>query len=157
MILKIDDWIFDIDPVKTGEHSSFALQSHCTCGYCENYYRSVEAAYPELRPFLEQFAVELQGPSEMYPFEPTLCLVGYKVWGQTLQFGREPMMAGGVPVMAVPREEGLFLLEVGEMSLPWVLEEDMDEVISPANEPEFLENMYRKMRSRGYFGDLLPS
>lgn len=157
MILKIDDWIFDIDPVKTREHSSFALETHCTCAYCENYYRAVGIVCPELRSFLERFCVEIQGPSEMFPFEPTLCLLGYKVWGRILQYGREPMMVGGIPVMPVPRDEGMFLLEVGEMTLPWLLEEDMDEVVSPANEPEFLENMYRRMLQRGYFGDLLPS
>ena len=157
MILKIDDWVFDIDVEKTREHSSFALDSHCTCGYCENYYRSVQLVCPELSSFLEQFCVEIQGPSEMFPFEPTLCLLGYKVFGRIRQFGREPMMVNGIPVMPIPREEGLFLLEVGEINLPWVLEEDMDEVISPANEPEFLENMYRKMFQRGYFTDMLPS
>jgi len=40
------------------------------------------------------------------------------------------------------------MLEVGEMQLPWVMHEDPDEVISPANEPEFLEKMYRKMWER---------
>lgn len=157
MILKIDDWIFHIDPVKTMEHSSFAFRSRCTCGYCENYYRSVEDAYPELRPFLEQFCVNIQGPSEMYPFEPTLCLLGYQVNGAILRFGRGPIMAGGVPVMPRPMEGELFMLEVGEIALPWVLEEDMDEVVSPANEPEFLENMFRIMLRRGYFNEMLPS
>ena len=157
MILKIDDWIFEIDPEKTKEHSSFAVKSHCTCGYCENFYRTSEAACPGLRAFLDGFFVDIQGPSEMYPFEPTLCLLGYKVWGRILSYGREPMMAGGIPIVPVPREKGLFLLEVGEIELPWVLEEDMDEVVSPANEPEYLENMYRKMLERGYFADILPS
>lgn len=58
------------------------------------------------------------------------------------------MMVDGVPVMADIRDGEQFMLEVGEMVLPWVLEEDMDEVISPANEPEFLEKMYRKLLSR---------
>lgn len=154
MTLRIDDWIFHIDPAKTKEHSSFALRTHCTCGYCENYYRSVEKVYPELRPFLEQFFVEIQGPSEMYPFEPTLYLLGYKVNGSILQVGRGPIMVGSVPVMPQPLDEERFMLEVGEISMPWVLEEDMDGVISPANEPEFLESMYRKMILRGFFGSL---
>lgn len=157
MILAVDDWIFDIDPEKTGEHSSFAFQNHCTCGYCENYYRGVGLAYPGLQPFLSRFLVEIQGPSEMYPFEPTLCLLGYKVYGTILRFGKEPMLVNGIPVLPAPREEGFFMLEVGELQLPWLLEEDMDEVISPANEPEYLENMYRVMEKRGYFSDLLPS
>ena len=40
------------------------------------------------------------------------------------------------------------LLEVGEVELPWVLAEDWEDVISPANEPEFLEKMYRKLIRR---------
>ena len=157
MILTVDDWVFDIDSEKTKEHSSFAFASHCTCGYCDNYYRAVEQVYPNLHPFLQQFLVDIQGPSEMYPFEPTLCLLGYKVYGSILQYGNGPILVDGVPVMPVLREEGLIMLEVGEMELPWLLDEDMDEVISPANEPEYLENMYRIMIKRGYFRDILPS
>ena len=157
MILGIEDWVFDIDPEKTSAHSAFALESHCTCGYCENYYRSVEFVCPGLKPLLERFFVEIQGPSRMYPFEPDLCLLGYKVYGTIVRYAAGPIMVDGIPVMPVPLEEGLFLLEVGEISLPWVLEEDMDDVISPANEPEYLEEMYRIMRQRGYFTDLLPS
>ena len=48
------------------------------------------------------------------------------------------------------------MIEVGEMELPWVMEEDPDEVISPANEPEFLEKMYRKVMLRnGGFGSII--
>lgn len=156
MILKIDDWIFDIDPEKTMEHSSFAVNSHCTCGYCENYYRSVEMAYPELRPFLERFFADIQGPSEMYPIEPTLYLLGYKVNGRILRFGCGPILVEQVPVMPQLLDDEHFMLEVGEMELPWVMDEDMDEVLSPANEPEFLERMYRKLFQRGFYG-MLPS
>ena len=58
MILKVNDWIFDIDEEKTKEHSSFALRSHCICGYCVNYYTCVDETYPGLKPFLEQFLLE---------------------------------------------------------------------------------------------------
>ena len=153
MVLKIDDWIFQVDLEKTAEHSSYVSSEHCTCGYCENYYRTVEVAFPELKPFLARFGVLVDAPSELYPIAPTLYLSGYRVTGEIRQFGSSPMMAGAAPVMAEPSEGGTFLLEVGEIPLPWVLEEDMDEVISPANEPEFLERMYRKLISRdGYAG-----
>ena len=148
MVLKINDWIFDIDVEKTKEHSSFALQSHCICGYCVNYYQCVDAAYPALRGFLERFYVEIEGPSEMYPIEPTLCLIAYKVYGRIVQAGNAPIMIDGLPVMGEVIDGEKFKLEIGEIPLPWVLEEDMDEVISPANEPEFLERMYRKLLSR---------
>lgn len=157
MTLAIDDWIFDIDPARTKEHSSFALENHCTCGYCDNFYRTVPTVYPGLKPFLGRFFNMLEGPSEMFPFEPTLCLLGYKVYGKILRYGLEPIMVDGIPILPTQREDEIFMLEVGEMTLPWILDEDMDEVISPANEPEYLENMYRIMIKRGYFRDLLPS
>lgn len=148
MILKINDWEFDIDWERTTEHSSFACHEHCTCGYCENYYRAVETAYPNLSEFLGRFGANIQGPVEMYPIEPTLYLSGYRIFGKVLRAGAAPFMVDGIPVMPDIRDGERFMLEVGEMELPWVLEEDMDEVISPANEPEFLEKMYRKLLSR---------
>lgn len=148
MTLQIDDWVFEIDSDRTKEHSSFALRSHCSCGYCENYYRAADQAYPNLRGFLDRFFLELEGPSEMYPIEPTLCLLGYKVFGRIIRVGNGPIMIDGIPVMGEILDEDTFKLEVGEMVLPWILEEDMDEVISPANEPEFLDKMYRILLSR---------
>ena len=62
MILTIDDWIFQIDPVKTAEHSSVVSFEHCTCGYCENYYRTIEMEYPEIKGFLEKCGVLIDGP-----------------------------------------------------------------------------------------------
>ena len=154
MILKINDWEFDIDLEATREHSSFASEDHCTCGYCENYYRAAKQCYPGLKPFLKRFGLEVDGPVEMYPIEPTLYISGYRVTGRILKLGIAPMMVDGIPVSADPRDERSFMLEVGEMPLPWVLTEHPDEVVSPANEPEFLEKMYRKLISRdpGYNG-----
>lgn len=148
MILNIDDWKFDITLEETRAHSSLYSRDHCTCGYCENFYRSIDAVYPELRPVLSDFGVLIEGPVELMPFEPTLYLAAYRVTGSILAFGNGPMMVGTVPVMPVFEDEAHFRLEVGELPLPWVLQEDMDEVISPANEPEFLERMYRRMLER---------
>ena len=147
-MLKINDWEFDIDLDATWDHSSFAASDHCTCAYCENYYRTVRNCYPHLSAFLKLFGLDIDGPVEMYPFEPTLYLAGYRVHGRIVRPGLAPVMVDGVPVSAEPREDGLFMLEVGQMQLPWVMHEDPDEVISPANEPEFLEKMYRKMWER---------
>ena len=47
----------------------------------------------------------------------------------------------GVPVVAETSEDGTFLLWVGEMELPWIQIEPVEDVISPANMPEFLERM----------------
>ena len=148
MELQIEDWIFQIDLERTKEHSSFVSGEHCTCGYCENYYRTASTVYPSLKGFLAQFGVRLDGPSEMYPIEPTLYLAGYRVFGRILTYGMGPVMVDGVPVTAEPVDEAHFMLEVGEMPLPWALPEDPNEVVSPANEPEFLEKMYRKLLLR---------
>ena len=44
MILKIADWQFRVDPVKTRERTKKYSTDHCTCGYCSNYYDTVEEA-----------------------------------------------------------------------------------------------------------------
>jgi len=152
LVLQINDWIFRIDMEKTKEHSSFVSSEHCTCGYCENYYRAVDTTYPNLRAFLWRFGVRVDGPSEMYPIEPTLYLAGYRVFGTILQYGNGPLMVNGIPVTPEPVDDAHFMLEVGQMTLPWVMAEDMHEVISPANEPEFLEKMYRKLMLRDSTG-----
>ena len=148
MELRIDDWVFRIDLERTKEHSSFVSSEHCTCSYCENYYRAVSMVYPALKGFLEKFGIRIDGPSEMYPIEPTLYLAGYRVFGEIKTYGMGPIMVDGIPISAEPVDEHHFMLEVGEMPLPWVLVEDPNEVISPANEPEFLEKMYRKLLLR---------
>lgn len=154
MILQINDWIFRIDMEKTKEHSSFVSSEHCTCGYCENYYRAVNLTCPDLKAFLLRFGIKVDGPSEMYPIEPTLYLAGYRVFGTIMQFGNAPMMVNGIPVTPEPVDEAHFMLEVGQIPLPWVMAQDWNEVISPANEPEFLEKMYRKLLLRDSTGPL---
>ena len=157
MVFRVNDWIFDIDLEKTREHSSFASSEHCTCGYCENYYRASVLTYPTLKTFLNQFGLAIDGPVEMYPIEPTLYLACYRVTGQIRQVGNEPMMVEGVPVTAAPVDERYFMLEVGEIPLPWVLHEDRNGVVSPANELEFLDQMYRKIALRRGYGPYLLS
>ena len=71
-----------------------------------------------------------------------LTSVGY-IEGRTA-----PIMVDGVPVLPKADDERHFLLEVGELELPWIMLEDPNEVISPANEPEFLERMYERMIQR---------
>ena len=148
MIITIDDWKLEAYPEKTRQHSAFSALRHCTCAYCENYYRATGLVYPGLRPFLEGFGVDPEGPVEMFPFEPTICLVSYRVTGRILEYGQDPIMVDGVPVLPKPDDERHFLLEVGELQLPWIMLEDPEEVLSPANEPEFLERMYERMLQR---------
>ena len=148
MIVNIDDWRLEVFPEETRQHSAYSTQRHCTCAYCENFYRATGYVYPDLRPFLENFGVDPEGPVEMFPFEPTICLVSYRVTGRILSHGLSPIMVSGVPVLPKSDDERHFLLEVGELELPWIMLEDPNEVISPANEPEFLERMYERMFQR---------
>lgn len=141
MILNIADWSFDVDVEATRVHTMENSTDHCTCGYCKNYYEAVERTYPELVSFLERFGVYIHGPSELMPFEPTFLLACYRIYGSILQWGSAPLSAGNVPVTVETADNGTFFLWVGEMVLPWLQEEDMDEVVSPANLPEFLDRM----------------
>lgn len=141
MILEYADWQFDVDVAATREHTLKNASDHCMCAYCRNYYETVDTAYPNLRPFLEQFGVNIEGPSELMPFEPTLQLACYRVQGNIVSWGQSTLSVNGIPIVAETSEDGTFLLWVGEMELPWIQIEPVEDVISPANMPEFLERM----------------
>ena len=156
MVLNIDDWIFDIDFAKTMEHASLLSADHCDCGYCANYYLAIRELYPGLCSFLGRFGLDLEGPVELMPIEPTLYLATYPVQGRVLRLGSAPMMVDGIPI-TVEVDGNAFRLEVGYLSLPWLLDEPMDAVVSPANEPEFIEKMYRKVLDRSAGLTFIPS
>lgn len=141
MILNIADWTFDVDVKATRVHTTNNAADHCTCGYCKNYYETVVCTYPELASFLEQFGVNIHGPSELMPFAPVLLLACYRVHGRILRWGSAPLFVENLSVTVETADTGTFFLWVGEMELPWLQEEDMDEVVSPANLPEFLDRM----------------
>lgn len=141
MILAFGDWIFDVDAEATMAHTTKNASDHCTCGYCRNYYEAVEQTYPQLRQFLDAFGVNIHGPSELMPFEPTLLLACYRVHGQIRQWGMDDLAVQDIPVAVESGEDGTFFLWVGEMVLPWLQEEAMEDVVSPANLPGFMERM----------------
>lgn len=141
MILKIGDWRFRVDPEKTRARTEKYSTDHCTCGYCSNYYDTVEMTYPGLCKFLDHFGIYIHGPCEVMPFEPTFVLVCYRVDGEILQWGSTPLHGDNIDVTPEAGEDGTFLLWVGEMELPWVQQEAMEDVVSPANLPEFMERM----------------
>ena len=154
MILQVDNWVFDVDIPATMAYSAGIWEDHCTCGYCRNFYETMDAAYPQLKTFLKQFGMNSLTPEEMSPVEPTLCMASYCVSGKVIQNGVYPIDLGGV-VISVATEadplyhpacgEPFFVLNTGLLELPWALDEDMDEVISPANEPEYLERMMNRL------------
>ena len=141
LILKLADWQFRVDKAATREHTTQNAADHCECAYCRNYYEGVAAAHPQLAPFLEEFGVNINGPSELMPFEPTLMLACYRVQGTILRWGKTELNVAGVPIVVETGDDSSFLLWVGELEVPWLQEEPMEDVISPANLPEFLERM----------------
>ena len=142
MIIELSDWCFQVDVDATLAHTTRNSADHCSCAYCRNYYEAVDQCYPALRSFLDQFGVNLDGPSELMPFTPTLLLACYRIHGKVLQWGREAIWVNHVQILPeLSDNNDTFFLWVGEMALSWLQEEDMDEVVSPANLPEFLERM----------------
>lgn len=141
MILSLADWTFSVDAESTAAHTAKNASDHCLCGYCRNYYDTVSLCYPGLVEFLNSFGVDINGPSELMPFEPTYLLACYRVQGEILSWGSKPLSADGIDILPEPAGEGSFFLWIGELDIPWVQEEDMNEVVSPANLPEFLERM----------------
>lgn len=141
MILEIADWRFQVDVEATRTHTTKNAGDHCLCGYCRNYYEAIEPACPEMVQFLAQFGVNIHGPSELMPFTPTLLLACYRVYGKILTWGKTALSVSGIPVLPETADENSFFLWVGEMELPWLQDEAMEDVVSPANLPEFLERM----------------
>ena len=141
MILKAADWQFRVQVAENREKTKEYSLDHCTCPYCQNYYDTVEAAYPAVKAFLDSFGLTMHGPVEVMPFEPTLFLACYRVQGQILQWGNTPLIANGISIVPEYRDEETFHLWVGEMELPWVQNIDPEDVVSPANLPEFLARM----------------
>ena len=141
MILKLGDWKFRVNVEATRERTGRYSYEHCQCGYCKNFYDAVDLAHPQLRSALENFGINLEGPCELMPFEPTLMLACYRVDGQILQWGKSHLSVKGVQILPEAGDDTTFLLWVGEMQLPWIQEEPVEDVVSPANLPEFLERM----------------
>lgn len=162
MILKIDGWIFDVDLTTTMVYSSKEAKEHCVCAYCRNFYASVDSAYPELRPFLARFGMDIEAPDELIPyFPPTECTAFYAVGGKIVVQGHGPIQAGELKVFPELTEEAMvntfiqgphFFLSTDMMHLPWVLEEPMEDAVSPANDPSNLKRIFDKLLRKALKG-----
>ena len=141
MILKLGDWRFQVNAEATAERTRKYSFEHCQCSYCKNFYDAIDIAHPELRSVMEQFGINLEGPCELMPFEPTLMLACYRVDGKILQWGKARLSVKGVSLVPEAGDEDTFLLWVGELRLPWLQKEPVEDVVSPANLPEFMERM----------------
>jgi len=91
--------------------------------------------------------IYLNGPCEVMPFEPTIAAACYRVTGQIAVTGRTSLCVDLVPLRPEPADEATFFLWVGPLELPWTQEEAMEDVISPANQPEFMDRMMEKLLS----------
>lgn len=144
MVITLADWVFSIDKEATNAYTLKCSTDHCMCAYCRNFYETVDKAHPTLRSFLAQLGVTLEGPCEVMPFEPTLVMACYRLTGSIIRIGQAKMHVDGIPLYPEASNDGTFLLWVGEMELPWIQNEPMEDVLSPANEPAFMERMMQK-------------
>lgn len=145
--ISIADWQFRVDRDATREYTVKCSLDHCLCPYCRNYYETVDEAHPRLRSVLEGFGIYLDGPCEVMPLRHDLILAAYRVTGRILHTGRLRLYVDQVPLIPEESENGTFLLWTGPMELPWVQNILPEDVISPANEPEFLDRMRNKLLS----------
>lgn len=157
MVMQFGGWSFDVDIPLNMQITSAQAEDHCTCGYCRNFYAAIDCVCPGLRPFLAKMGVHAEGPDELSPFEPTIYEVSYIVNGTILQRSQDRLYIDGIPVkvldsteadMDTVRPEPYFVLVIGLIELPWLLDEDPAQVVSPANEDLYLQRMQRKLLSR---------
>lgn len=141
MTFDFADWRVQVDVDATRRHTTDNASDHCDCAYCRNFYETLPLSYPGLCAALSRLGINPMGPSELMPFSPELYLACYRVKGRILRWGRSRLAVGDIPIVLEAGEEGSFFLWAGEMALPWVQPEPAEEVMSPANMPEFLERM----------------
>lgn len=146
MILQMDDWAFDVDIAKTMAYSASEAAEHCTCAYCRNFYATVDSACPGLRQFLAQYGVDVEAPEEMYPIyignQFVRYSLAYVVYGRIIKATqtRKELIPAHIDysVKVSDDAEDHFILELHEIGLPWVLDEPVENVVSPVNETSFL-------------------
>lgn len=158
MILEIQGWKFDIDLTATMEYSAAEAADHCNCAYCRNFYASVDSVYPNLRPFLAQFGLDIEAPDELMPIDlkNRMNYDGvYVVAGRILIEGNELIQVDDIRIAPEYDSEinhsqikPCFYLTINDILLPWVLDEPMEDVVSPANDPSFLKRMWNKFLKR---------
>ena len=141
MVIFLADWQFSVDVDATMDYTHKCSLDHCTCPYCQNFYENMDRAEPSLRPVLSKFGIYLNGPCEVMPFEPTLVAACYRVTGRIVNRGESSLHINAVQLRPEEADDTTFFLWIGPVELPWTQEEDMDEVLSPANQPEFMDRM----------------
>lgn len=163
MQMNLADWLLDVNVALTMSLSLPQAEDHCTCGYCRNFYSAADLELPKLRSFLSEFGIDMEGPDEFCPFEPTIYEATYIVQGNILRRGTEKLHIDGVPLSVLSADEvdfetshpsPRFALKIGLFELPWVLDESAEDVISPANCPECIQRMEQKLLRYSLENDL---
>ena len=143
MILKIADWIFDVDLERTAAYSDREAAEHCDCDHCRNFYLRVDAICPELRCFLGQFGIHPEAPDRMLPIGYSAQQIDYDpmyyVFGRIIRYENSKLSAGDVEIIPASCdtlfEEGtVFSLSVAGLSMPWLLDVPFDSSIFQQNE-----------------------
>lgn len=154
MIISVDSWVFDIDLDATAQYCALVQNDPCLCGYCRNFRSAVNAGYPSLDLFLKRFGSSVFSPEELMPYEPTIYEGSYCISGKILQRGEQPIQLPQCTLFVLEEDETdyptqcpqpYFVFRTSSLELPWILDEDMDEVVSPANEPEYLQRMWDRL------------
>ena len=157
MILQLEDWVFDVRLEETANYSQSEADDHCMCGYCRNFYESVDAAYPNLRTFFHSFGLNIEAPNELMPYFEAEAVHYYGVFvacGEIVSIGASPVIIDGIQIKPTPYNDQqinygcadpCFFLEFSDVALKWTLEEPIDDVSSPANDPEFIEKIWNRI------------
>lgn len=154
MLITLADWVLDVDIELTMQLSAAQAREHCSCAYCRNFYKAVDGGLPSVRSFLMKFGIDLEGPDELCPFEPTIYEVTYIVQGNIIREGTQNLRIDGIPLrihsslmadISTEHPEPYFTLTIGLFELPWLLTDSMDDVVSPANNEEYLIRMQTKL------------
>ena len=162
MILQFDDWMFDVDIPHTMQYSALEAAGNCYCGYCRNFYAVVDTVCPQLRSFMAQFGVDLEAPETLFPYDVDQKMIyegEYLVFGTILQEGSGAIQVGETAVFPLEDTEydlsqPYFLLSFEHLVTPWVLQEPMEDVVSTANDPEFLQTMQDRLLDRALETDI---
>ena len=132
MLLEFSDWLFYSDWDATRAYAAEEMAEHCTCAYCRNYYRIVDSVYPNLRQFLSRFGAEIEAPESLTPITSELYQASFVVQGKILRKGSEPIWVHDIAITAEENvEPDWFVIQLGIMKLPWVLEQSLDSVPEP--------------------------
>ena len=154
MVLQIDDWYFKVFEVATRKYYAKRMADHCDCAWCRNFYAAVDNTYPELRNFLDGFGVRPEAPTEIMSFTPTMSAEYYAVCGEILDRGEEKYIEiDGLRIEPLTAQEAMvncscqepvFFLYVPCKTLPWVLEEPMEEAQSPAKGKAYVQRLLQR-------------